>query len=31
MHIHHFIATDSRLFERFGLPPHLDREDAGIS
>jgi RNA polymerase sigma-70 factor, ECF subfamily len=27
-HIHHFIATDSRLFERFGLPPYLDREDA---
>ena len=24
-HIHHFIATDSRLFERFGLPPYLDR------
>jgi RNA polymerase sigma-70 factor, ECF subfamily len=23
-HIHHFIATDSRLFDRFGLPPHLD-------
>ena len=24
-HIHHFIATDSSLFDRFGLPPYLDR------
>src|SRR5712691_11512358 len=24
-HIHHFIATDASLFERFGLPPYLDR------
>jgi RNA polymerase sigma-70 factor, ECF subfamily len=23
-HIHHFLATDSSLFDRFGLPPYLD-------
>jgi RNA polymerase sigma-70 factor (ECF subfamily) len=23
-HIHHFLATDTSLFERFGLPPYLD-------
>jgi RNA polymerase sigma-70 factor, ECF subfamily len=23
-HIHHFLATDASLFERFGLPPYLD-------
>jgi RNA polymerase sigma-70 factor (ECF subfamily) len=28
-HIHHFLVTGTSLFERFGLPPYLDRQGAG--